>query len=126
MRLRRPYPPPSVNPPTPVCEMTPVVVARPYCSDSLSSMLSRAPPRTEARRARGSIVTAFICDKSIIRPRSQTDLPGQLWPPPRTAVNSLRSCANVTACLTSSSVRQRAISAGRLSCMPFQTTRAAS
>ena len=47
-------------------------------------------------------------------------------PPPRTAVNIPRSRANVTAWLTSSLDKHRAISAGRLSCMPFQSMRALS
>ncbi len=59
-------------------------------------------------------------------PPSQTDLPGQLWPPPRTATSRSLSRANETARLTSSLSRQRAISAGCLSCMPFQIVRAES
>jgi hypothetical protein len=64
--------------------------------------------------------------RSIMKPPSQTEWPGRLWPPPRTATSRSCSAANVTAPITSAALAQRAISAGRRSKAPFQIRRAAS
>ena len=57
-------------------------------------------------------------------PSSTRAVPATLWPPPRTASGSPCSAAKRTAVATSSASAQRAIAAGRLSIMPFQTRRA--
>ena len=77
-------------------------------------------------RAPGSTETAFICERSIITPSSQTEWPTTEWPPPRTESGSSRSRANRSACWTSSAPAQRAIRAGRRSMAPFQIRRASS
>jgi hypothetical protein len=74
----------------------------------------------------GSTRTPFIGERSIITPSSQTPFPATLWPPPRTAINEAFTRAKLTAITTSATPVQRAISAGRLSIIPFQTRRAAS
>lgn len=102
LRLRRPKPPPSVYPPMPVCETASAVVIRPCSRAALSSPNNSAPPPARARRAFGSTFTSFIRNRSITRPPSHTDFPGQLWPPPRTATSRSRSRAKVTARLMSS------------------------
>ena len=43
-RASQPIPPPSVRPPTPVCETLPAVVASPYCWVAASRAPSNAPP----------------------------------------------------------------------------------
>ena len=50
----------------------------------------------------------------MTRPPSQTDNPGMLCPPPRTAIGSSCRRPNRTAAATSALDRQRAINAGRL------------
>jgi hypothetical protein len=77
-------------------------------------------------RAAGSTETAFISERSIITPSSQTAWPATAWPPPRTEMTRSRSRAKRTAAVTSSAPAQRAISAGRRSIAPFQTRRASS
>ena len=56
-------------------------------------------------------------------PPSQTDRPGKLCPPLRTATGNPLSLAKPTAARTSATPVQRAISAGRRSIEPFQTFR---
>ncbi len=68
----------------------------------------------------------FISDRSMTMPSSHVALPATLWAPPRTAMDSPSSRANVTAAMTSTAPRQRAITAGRLSIIAFQTRRASS
>jgi hypothetical protein len=65
-RASQPIPPPSVRPPTPVCDTLPAVVARPYRCAALSSAPSSAPPCTQARRRTGSTRTPPIGLRSII------------------------------------------------------------
>ena len=67
-----------------------------------------------------------IPERSIISPSSQTLLPGKLWPPPRTEISRLFSLAKLTELITSAVPLHRAMSAGRLSTMAFQTRRAVS
>ena len=57
----------------------------------------------------------------MTRPSSQTDWPGKLWPPPRTAVRRPVSRPKRTAAMTSATPAQRAITAGWRSMEPFQT-----
>ena len=63
---------------------------------------------------------------SITTPPSQTEWPGKLCPPPRTASGSSVCCAKRIAAITSSVPEQRAISAGWRSIDPFQTLRCSS
>ena len=63
---------------------------------------------------------------SITTPPSQTDRPGKLWPPPRTASGRPVWRANRIAPMTSSVPAQRAIRAGWRSIEPFQTLRCSS
>ena len=65
-------------------------------------------------------------DRSIMMPPSHEPEPPELWPPERIAVSSPLSRAKSTAAMTSAVPLQLAISAGRLSNMPFQLSRAAS
>ena len=67
-----------------------------------------------------------MADMSIMMPPSHEPEPPELWPPERTAVSRPCSRAKLTASMTSAVPLQRAISAGRLSNMPFQMSRAAS
>ena len=53
-RASQPMPPPSVSPPTPVCETLPAVVARPCGRVERSRVRRSAPPWTVARRRSGS------------------------------------------------------------------------
>ena len=78
------------------------------------------------RRASGSTWMPFISQRSITIPPSQTERPGKLWPPPRTATRRPVARANRTAAMTSATPAQRAISAGRRSIDPFQTRRCSS
>ncbi len=59
-------------------------------------------------------------------PPSHVDLPDVLCPPARTAVSSLCSRAKFTARMTSAAPTHDAMSAGRLSMVPFHTRRACS
>ncbi len=65
-------------------------------------------------------------ERSIRIPPSQEPLPPELWPPHRTAVSMPFSRAKFTASMTSAVPLQRAMTAGFLSNMPFQISRAAS
>jgi hypothetical protein len=56
-------------------------------------------------------------------PPSQTECPGMLWPPPRTATGSSLRRANLTAADTSVADLQRAMNAGRRSMARFQGRR---
>ena len=68
----------------------------------------------------------FIGARSITIPPSQTDSPGKLWPPPRTASGRPVLRANAVAALMSSAPVHRAMRAGRRSTEPFQTFRCSS
>ena len=122
----QPMPPARVRPPTPVAETTPPGVAKPWTCASRSKSPQVAPPWTRARRVLGSTCTAFIVDRSIRMPPSHEPLPAELWPPPRTAVSIPFSRAKFTASMTSAVPLHRAMSAGFLSNMPFQISRAPS
>jgi hypothetical protein len=76
--------------------------------------------------ADGSTRTPFIGERSIMTPSSQTPFPATLWPPPRTATRSPLVRAKFTALTTSATPVQRAMTAGRLSIIPFHTRRAES
>jgi len=125
-RASQPIPPPSVSPPTPVCETLPAVVASPCGSVARSRLRRSAPPWTNAHRSAGSTRTSPIGDRSIIRPPSGTDSPRTPWPPHFTAISRPVSRPCRTAAATSSADVQRAMSAGRRSTMAFQISRWAS
>ena len=126
LRLSQPKPPPSVRPATPVVELMPTGVARPWAWVAASRSASVAPPSMVTRRAAGSTRAAFICERSITMPSSHRALPAMLCPPPRTASTSPLSLAKFTARTTSDVVAQRAMTAGRLSIIAFQILRALS
>src|SRR6266852_8408376 len=65
-------------------------------------------------------------DRSMTMPPSQVPTPAPLCPPPRTATTSSCSRAKRSALMTSSAPAHRAMRAGRLSAIAFQTMRAAS
>src|SRR5262245_40858084 len=67
-----------------------------------------------------------MSERSITSPSSQTAVPAQLCPPPRTATRSSCSRAKRNATTTSFSSAQKATKEGRRSIRPFQTFRAAS
>ena len=126
LRATRPKPPPSVSPPTPVCETVPAVVTSPCAIVSLSMSPSRLPPATRALRALRSTLTLRMSDRSMIMPRSQVDLPDGLWPPHFTATSRLEERAKSTACFTSAAPRGWTIRAGCLSICALMTRRASS
>ena len=105
-------PPPSVSPPTPVCETLPAVVASPCCCVATSRAPRSAPPWTHARRRTGSTRTAAMGVRSIIVPPSGTDSPSTLWPPHRTPTSRSCSRAARTAARTSSTLAHRTIVLG--------------
>src|SRR5205807_1788952 len=122
-RASQPIPPPSVSPPTPVCETLPAVVARPCSPAATSRFLSSEPPPTHALRCAGSARTADMGERSIMTPPSGTDSPSTLWPPHFTAISRPASRAKRTAATTSREEAQRRMAAGRRSTMPFHTAR---
>src|SRR5712691_459186 len=65
-------------------------------------------------------------DRSMTMPPSQVPNPATLCPPPRTATTISCARAKRRAAMTSSTPAQRAMRAGRLSAIAFQTMRAAS
>ena len=83
-----------------------------------------SPGWARAVRLSGSTCIPFICERSIIKPPSHTQLPAMLCPPPRTATASSRSRAKRTLRTTSLASAHRAIRAGRLSISRFQIMRA--
>ena len=101
-RASQPMPPPSVSPPTPVCETLPAVVASPCGWVAASSAPSKAPPWTHARRRSASTRTAPIGVRSIISPPSGTASPTTLWPPQRTPISRPSSPGRAIAATTSS------------------------
>ena len=119
-------PPPSVRPPTPVCETTPTGQTSPCACAAVSSPARCEPPPTRAVRASGSTSTPRIAARSITIPSSHVERPGMLWPPQRTATTSSCSRAKRSAVTTSSAPVGLTISAGRRSIALFQTARAES
>ena len=117
-------PPPSVNPPIPVEETRPPVVARPCAWVSWSNCRQVAPPCASARRLRGSTRTAAIAERSSTTPPSQVENPATLCAPPRIATGSPSLQANWTPLMTSATPEQRRTSAGCMSIAPFQILRA--
>ena len=126
LRISQPTPPPRVIPPMPVIETVPPGVASPNACVSWSRSPRCAPPSARAVRVSGSTRTLRIRERSITRPPSTTALPAALCPPPRTATCSPFSRAKFTQAITSATPAQRAISAGCLSAIAFQTRRAVS
>jgi len=126
LRSVRPTPPPNVNPPAPVCETMPVVVIILCAVAAVSMCPSNDPPSARSVIASASTSVECICDRSIIMPPSEVDLPGRLWPPHFTDTSKLRSRAKLTALTTSSTAAHCTTIAGCLwSNMPFQTCLAA-
>ena len=119
-------PPLSARPATPVSDTTPPGVARPSGAVTRSTSAHVAPPCTCTVRPDASMRTSRIAERSITTPSSTMAVPATLCPPPRTESGSPRSAAKRMAVATSPGLAQRAIAAGRLSIMPFQTPRAAS
>ena len=119
-------PPPSVNPPTPVCDTLPAVVANPKGWVARSTAPSIAPPWTRARCVTGSTVTPASPVRSIMSPPCGTARPATLWPPQRTPISRPRSRAVWIAAMTSFTEAHLTISAGLWSIIPFQTDRAES
>src|SRR5215207_7067789 len=79
----------------------PVVTASPSRCVSRSSSPRSTPACTRAVRASRSTLFPFIRDRSITMPPSQTEKPGKLCPPPRTATRRPCILAKRTADLTS-------------------------
>ena len=112
-RLRsQPMPPLSVRPPTPVSEISPPGVARPWTWVAASTSRQVAPPSTHARRWSGSTRTARIAERSIMTAPSPTACPATLWPPPRIETGIWCARANPTAATTSAAPVARTTSAG--------------
>jgi hypothetical protein len=126
LRTKCPIPPPSVNPPSPVDETSPPVVAKPKSWVSRSSCFQVVPPCALARPARASTCTARIWDRSMTRPSSQVENPARLWAPPRTAIGSPSLLAKRTATTTSAVPVHRTIIAGYRSIAWFHVRRALS
>ena len=119
-------PPLSARPATPVSDTTPPGAASPSGAVTWSTSAHVAPPWTWTVRPPSSRRTPRIGDRSMTRPSSTMAVPATLWPPPRTERGSACTAANRTAVATSLASAQRAMSAGRLSIIPFQTRRASS
>src|SRR5215207_179766 len=66
-RPSQPNPPPSVKPPTPVCDSVPPVVASPNACVSPSTSDHKHPPATRTVTNAGSTCTASMGDRSIIK-----------------------------------------------------------
>ena len=124
--ISHPIPPPSVNPERPVWVTIPPGTASPKACVSRSSSPISTPACARTVCASGSTRMPFIGPRSMTTPPSQTDSPGKLWPPPRTAVSRPVRRANLSAEMTSATPAQRAISAGKRSIDPFQTLRCSS
>ena len=126
VRARWPSPPPSVKPAIPVLDTRPPVTARPNACVSWSKPFQVRPPWALAVLRTGSTTTPCIGERSMTIPSSTVENPAIEWAPPRTAMVKPWLRANRTAAITSAVPAQRTIRAGRRSCMPFQTDRAAS
>ena len=111
----QPMPPPSVKPEIPTTGLQPSAAARPKGCVTASTSPARSPGSQRRMRAPGSTSAAFIGERSIIRPPSQTEAPRISCPPLRTAISRPRSLAKTTQRATSLSLAQRAIAAGCLS-----------
>ena len=109
-----------------VADRCPPVVARPYACVARSSSPQSTPPAARAVRRAGSTRIAFISDRSIITPSSQTAYPATEWPPPRTDTSRPRSRAKLTASTRRRRRRSGRSAPGRRSIAPFQTRRASS
>ena len=125
-RISQPMPPPRVRPATPVWEIRPPVLASPCACVAASKSAHVAPACTRAVRASGSTTTSRIRERSSMIPSSHELRPARLCPPLRIASGSPLSRANPTTETTSSVVRHRAMTAGRLSNHPFHRARASS
>ena len=127
-RDSQPMPPPRVSPATPVWEISPPGLARPCCCVA-ASYSPQSRPGCGAGDAAGSGSTSTPLHRrrgrSSPRPRTRRG-PGCCGPrrAPRSRGRTRWPCA--TAAATSAAVRQRAMSAGKRSTVPFQTCRASS
>jgi hypothetical protein len=123
--MTQPIPPPSVKPPTPVCEMWPKGIVNALGLAASAMSLRSAPPPTRAVRVAGSTLTELSSERSIVIPPSAIEWPAMLWAPQRIAISSPASRAARIAHPTSSSSAGRTISSGRWSIALFQSVRAA-
>ena len=97
-RMRCPKPPPSVSPPMPGVADRPARGGEPVPLGGEVELATTArPPAARATRAAGSTDTAFMSERSIITPSSQTAWPATEWPPPRTETGRSRSRAKRSA-----------------------------
>src|SRR6266536_1077725 len=126
LRTRWPTPPPSANPPTPVLDTRPPVVASPCGCVAASKSFHLVPPPATARSASTSTWTEFMSARSITMPSSHVENPAMLCAPPRTAIGSPSLRAKRTVRTTSCVFFGRTTSAGCLSIAWFQTRRAVS
>jgi hypothetical protein len=124
--MSQPMPPPSVSPPTPVCEIWPAGTARPCSCVAASTSPSRAPPPTRTMRRSGSTSTAFSARMSMHSASSRTERPDTECPPARIVNSRASAFAPRMAAATSSASVACATAAGRRSIAPFQPVRACS
>src|ERR671930_564949 len=122
----QPRPPPVVKPPMPVVVMRPPGVCSPCSCVAASNSPHRTPPPARAVLASGSTSMRLRPPRSMTMPSSHTPSPDALCPPQRTATSRSASRAKFTAATTLAVPAQRAITAGRLSCMALKIVRASS
>ena len=84
----------------------------------------RSPAWASAVDLAGSTFMPFIRERSMTRPPSQVPYPAAWCAPLLTAISRSCSRAKATEAMTSATPRQRAMSAGRRSILPFHTRRA--
>ena len=118
-RDRWPRPPPRVRPATPVVEMMPLGVTRPYSCATRSTSPQVAPPWTRMVWATGSMRTSRMRLRSMTRPSSHMESPAPLWPPPRMATVRSLVRAKFTAATTSSASAHRTMNRGYRSIIPL-------
>ncbi len=125
-RWRRPTPPPSVSPATPVWPTTPTGQTRPCAWAATSSSPRSAPPFARAVRRSGvhgdSAHRRQVHDQAAARPVS----PARLCPPDRTLISRSWSRPKQIAVATSEAFRGRTMAAGRRSWSAFHSRRASS
>ncbi len=125
-RDSQPLPPPSVVPAMPAAEYGAPGVASPKACVSWSKPPQVTPGCARAVRRSGSTRTPVRPDRSISIAPSPVPRPARLCPAPRTATGRPCSRATATACSTSATPVQRAITSGRRSTAAFHTPRARS
>ena len=104
-RISQPMPPPSVSPPTPVCEIWPAGTASPCPWVAASSSLSRAPPPTRTVLVSGSTLTELSARRSMHSAPFLTERPETECPPLRIVnFRPLARAARIAAATSSESV----------------------